>query len=287
MTPDAAPPAPPPRPPNDLLHVTMACSVVGAGIFAFAVGISLVGGIVLAMRGEVARDDLEAALVAWMETVPVVCASLVAAQALFGGTALAAARFEGPGLFARLQLVRGRHGALATALGALGVLAVSIATGAAADLAGLYEGSALERFDRNVREAGAGWFVLLAALTVAVAPACEELFFRGYLQPKLVRRLGTAAGIGVTALLFGLAHLDPLHSTLATGLGLGFGWVAHRTGSILPSIAAHAVNNAVSVGLSRFAPPELVAGEVSLVYLAAAAPLGVLLLLAFGRATRS
>lgn len=286
MTPDAAPPAPPP-PPNDLLHVMLACSAVGAGILGFGVLLAIAGGVFLAVDGAVGRDDFEAELVAWTETLPIVCVSLVATQSLFGGTALVASRLEGRGIVARLRLLRDRARALPTMLGAFGVLACSAAASAVADLAGFYEGSVLERLDRSLRETTTGWFVAFAILATVAAPLCEELFFRGYLQPKLVRRLGAAAGIGVTALLFGLAHLDPLHSTLTTALGLGFGWVAHRTGSIVPSVAAHAVNNAVSVGFSRFAPPELIAGEVSLVYLAVAAPLGALLLLAFARATRA
>ena len=45
---------------------------------------------------------------------------------------------------------------------------------------------------------------------VAVAPLMEELFFRGFLYPVLVRRIGVVAAIVVTAALFALIHSSQL-----------------------------------------------------------------------------
>lgn len=45
---------------------------------------------------------------------------------------------------------------------------------------------------------------------VAVAPLMEELFFRGFLYPVLVRRIGVVASIIVTAALFALIHSSQL-----------------------------------------------------------------------------
>jgi membrane protease YdiL (CAAX protease family) len=87
----------------------------------------------------------------------------------------------------------------------------------------------------------------VALFAVAVLPGIgEELFFRGFIQTRLTARWGSRLGIVVTALLFGLMHGDPVHSSVTFFMGLSLGWIYERTGSLWPSIAAHAVNNAVS-----------------------------------------
>jgi len=45
---------------------------------------------------------------------------------------------------------------------------------------------------------------------IAIAPLMEELFFRGFLYPVLVRRLGVFAAIVLTAALFALIHASQL-----------------------------------------------------------------------------
>ena len=85
---------------------------------------------------------------------------------------------------------------------------------------------------------------LLWPLIALVPGLCEELFFRGLLQ----RSLGNGPlAIGVAAVAFALVHLDPPHVLGVLPLGLFFGWVAARTGSVLVPIVAHVSNNTVSL----------------------------------------
>jgi membrane protease YdiL (CAAX protease family) len=51
---------------------------------------------------------------------------------------------------------------------------------------------------------------LFAVLGVLVAPLVEETVFRGFLYPVIARRLGIAAGILITGVLFGLMHAAQL-----------------------------------------------------------------------------
>ena len=93
--------------------------------------------------------------------------------------------------------------------------------------------------------AGTAATLLLGTVVMIGQAASEELFFRGWLQPVLLRAWGPAVAIGVTALAFAGLHVaggerSPL--TLINLLlgGVLFGLLAWRSGSIAASIAAHA-----------------------------------------------
>jgi hypothetical protein len=97
-------------------------------------------------------------------------------------------------------------------------------------------------------------------------PLCEELAFRGGLQSALAGRRSPARAIGLSALAFAAFHLDPVRLPGVLLLGLGFGWLTWRTGSIWPAVLAHVVNNGAGVlGLllvpraERRAPAEALA----------------------------
>ncbi len=92
--------------------------------------------------------------------------------------------------------------------------------------------------------------LLVAALGVTLGPLCEEIVFRGFLQPLLVRSLGAAAGILLAALPFGLLHLQEYgyswrHALLITMAGAAFGWMRQRTGSTRAAVVMHAAYNGV------------------------------------------
>jgi hypothetical protein len=83
---------------------------------------------------------------------------------------------------------------------------------------------------------------------VAVLPGfVEELLFRGYLQSRLLRCWPPVLAVGFSALVFSVAHLDPVHVLGVIPLGLWLGTIAWRAGSIWPAILCHAINNAVAV----------------------------------------
>jgi membrane protease YdiL (CAAX protease family) len=90
--------------------------------------------------------------------------------------------------------------------------------------------------------------VAVAIAGVTVGPLCEELAFRGFLQPLFVRSLGAAPGIFLAALGFGLLHLpqygyDWQHGLLLTLAGAGFGWMRWISRSTLGSTIMHSAYN--------------------------------------------
>ena len=90
--------------------------------------------------------------------------------------------------------------------------------------------------------------VLVGIFGVTVGPVCEELAFRGLLQPLLVRSFGAAAGSLAASSPFGLLHLPEYgyswkHGLLVTLAGAAFGWVRHTTGSVKAGAIMHAAYN--------------------------------------------
>ncbi|MBL8753005.1 MAG: CPBP family intramembrane metalloprotease [Planctomycetes bacterium] len=90
-----------------------------------------------------------------------------------------------------------------------------------------------------------GFWVVVFAIVVA-APFAEEVVFRGYLQGALLGVLRPPVAIGLTAVVFGLAHGLPYALPLAL-LGALFGAIAYRCRSLGASMFAHALHNGLTV----------------------------------------
>ena len=102
----------------------------------------------------------------------------------------------------------------------------------------------------NGRRALAAW----ALWGVIVAPAFEELVFRGFLFPVLARGVGPWLGIVLTAIPFGLLHGAQNHwawqpVVLITFAGIIFGAVRYKTGSTSAAFLLHAAYNGTEFGL--------------------------------------
>lgn len=120
---------------------------------------------------------------------------------------------------------------------------------------------------------------ILVVLGIAItAPLAEEIAFRGYLFPALTRWRGPWIAATITALLFAAAHVAALPPALlpaAAFFGFGACLLFWFTGSLLPAVAVHSVNNAIVLTFvtgGELAPAIVVAPVLS-----------VLLLMSFGR----
>ncbi|MBP5663640.1 MAG: CPBP family intramembrane metalloprotease [Bacteroidales bacterium] len=56
-------------------------------------------------------------------------------------------------------------------------------------------------------------------------------------------------GIVISALIFGLIHMNPVQMVYGSLYGLLLGWLFWRTGSLLPGIVIHIANNTVAMSL--------------------------------------
>lgn len=87
--------------------------------------------------------------------------------------------------------------------------------------------------------------VIVLGVSLA-APVAEEVLYRGLVQAGLATRLGWARAVVVTALIFSVMHFDPVGLLARFELGVVFGLLAWRAGSLWPAIGAHAANNLTS-----------------------------------------
>ncbi len=116
-----------------------------------------------------------------------------------------------------------------------------------ASLGGLFSAEHLSKLSESIATAGPlGRGLLLLAVCV-LAPLGEELVFRGVLWDALQDKLPPLAVWLVTSAIFAAYHLDPLHVISLAPTALMLGWMRYATGSVVPAIAAHFVNNAMGV----------------------------------------
>jgi membrane protease YdiL (CAAX protease family) len=93
---------------------------------------------------------------------------------------------------------------------------------------------------------GTGGFLPTAVLFLTMAglaPAFEELMFRGALLPWLQARLGARWAVPLSALAFAAIHLQPMALPTLFTLGTVLGLAARRTGGLLAPVAVHAAWN--------------------------------------------
>lgn len=90
-----------------------------------------------------------------------------------------------------------------------------------------------------------------------LAPVVEEVVFRGAILRVLLhffRRQRHWAAIVVSALFFGLIHMNSAQFLHAFLMGILLGWLYCRSDSIVPGIVLHWVNNTVAYASYKIAP---------------------------------
>ncbi len=85
--------------------------------------------------------------------------------------------------------------------------------------------------------------VVYLALLGLVAPVAEELIFRGFVYAALRRYLPPLAAVGLSAIVFGVMHMNSLALVQIVGIGIVLAVLYERTRSVIPCIVCHAMNN--------------------------------------------
>ena len=110
------------------------------------------------------------------------------------------------------------------------------------------ESASLEAMSNAFRHHAQSGFLIPLLLIIGVTPSiCEEILFRGFLQPRLTRLMPPSAGVFLASLAFAAMHVDPIHVLGVVPLGLWLGFLSYKSGSLFPAMLGHLVNNLLSV----------------------------------------
>lgn len=101
------------------------------------------------------------------------------------------------------------------------------------------------------RNATSGGLVLVLFAAAVLPALVEELMFRGLVTRAFEKR-SHAEMVLVPSLMFGLFHLEPTQIAGTVVLGVAFGLTRLYSGSLVPSIVAHAAYNGAVILDVRF-----------------------------------
>ena len=179
---------------------------------------------------------------------------IVPSQIMLLLASVAAAKMSPVGFFDRLSLVKGKWPAWTWFAAAAAAPMVGLASSVVLGMF-MTESESLKLLSDTFRTHCESGFLIPLALMIGITPAiCEEILFRGYVQTRLTRALPPYKGILISSALFAVFHMDLVHSIAVFPLGLFLGYIVWRSGSLMPGILAHFVNNVVSVVGVAFAP---------------------------------
>ena len=88
------------------------------------------------------------------------------------------------------------------------------------------------------------------AIVVLWGPLAEEVFFRGFIFPGLIGRLGITGAAVASSLVFAVAHPDlgVIVPIFVTGMLLA--WLYQKTGSLWSCLVAHGLQNALALSVA-------------------------------------
>ncbi|MDZ7771358.1 MAG: type II CAAX endopeptidase family protein [Balneolaceae bacterium] len=102
--------------------------------------------------------------------------------------------------------------------------------------------------------------IWLTLFHVALVPAvCEEVLFRGYVLRAFQKSWGAWTAIIVSGILFGMYHMQLTNLLPLAAIGILLAFLTWISGSIVPAMVAHFVNNGSSVLLGSYFPESALA----------------------------
>ncbi len=209
--------------------------------FMFAIVGAVVVGVIGAVFGASFRDPPPAVNIA----------ATIVQDVAFIGTAILFAGRAGAVLPAQFGFVRTRLGR------AVGMMTVAyVAYGILSQVwAQLVHTHAKDNLPTSlgVNESTAA-LVAVCVLVTVIAPLAEETFFRGFFFGALRNWRGPWPAALLTGAVFGAIHVGsaPVVFLLPLGIfGVALCVLRWRTGSLLPCISLHAINNALAFGVTE------------------------------------
>jgi len=95
--------------------------------------------------------------------------------------------------------------------------------------------------------------LIVSIIVVGIIPAfTEELFFRGLILDGLKNNYSKIKAIVISAVLFGVVHMNPWQFLSASIMGLFAAWICINTNSIILCLYMHLFNNILSTIAERY-----------------------------------
>ena len=108
-----------------------------------------------------------------------------------------------------------------------------------------------EWFEQIMSGLTGGNFILSFICVSIFAPLFEEWLCRGIVLRGLLTTMRPASAIAVSAAFFAVLHMNPWQALPAFLLGVVFGYVYYKTGSLKLTMLMHFVNNTMALVMSR------------------------------------
>ena len=134
---------------------------------------------------------------------------------------------------------------------ALIVSGMTIATAFAAEPISSLLPEMPEWFEQIMSGLTGGNFILSFICVSIFAPLFEEWLCRGIVLRGLLTTMRPASAIAVSAAFFAVLHMNPWQALPAFLLGVVFGYVYYKTGSLKLTMLMHFVNNTMALVMSR------------------------------------
>jgi len=110
-------------------------------------------------------------------------------------------------------------------------------------------------------------YIILSIILIGIIPAfLEEMLFRGVILSGFRENYSPKKAIIVSAVLFGIVHLNPWQFVTAFIVGIISAWICLKTKSILPAIYIHLFNNMLAVFLAKYGEKIPIRGFTTEVY---------------------
>lgn len=93
---------------------------------------------------------------------------------------------------------------------------------------------------------------ILVVFAGLIAPITEELIFRGYLLPSVMKHMGYIWGVIISSAIFAIVHMvfEPITLLIMFLLGCMLSVIYIRTKSLWPGIIFHSINNTIGITLA-------------------------------------
>ncbi|MHB9090097.1 MAG: CPBP family intramembrane glutamic endopeptidase [Chloroflexota bacterium] len=133
------------------------------------------------------------------------------------------------------------------AIGALGWFIILIVSGVVGSILMQYGVRQTQSEQLALGDATPDLFFLIVAAGSLLAPFAEELFFRGYVFRSYLTRIGPWGAYPISAALFAVLHLNLPALPLVLIMGGILAFLFRVSGSLVPAITAHGLNNLLAL----------------------------------------